>query len=57
MPYTLNFHRVLKAPQSRVYKAFLDAAAMAKWLYEVREPGDIATARQELAEAPQKNHH
>ena len=32
MPYTLNFHRVLKAPPARVYKAFLDAAAMAKWL-------------------------
>ena len=32
MPYTLNFHRVLKAPPSRVYKAFLDPAAMCKWL-------------------------
>jgi uncharacterized protein YndB with AHSA1/START domain len=32
MPFTLNFHRVLKAPPSRVYKAFLDAAALAKWL-------------------------
>lgn len=32
MPYTLNFHRVLKAPPSRVYKAFLDPAAWAKWL-------------------------
>ncbi len=32
MPYTLNFHRVLKAPPSRVYKSFLDAAASAKWL-------------------------
>ena len=32
MPYTLNFHRVLKAPPSRVYKAFLDPAASAKWL-------------------------
>jgi uncharacterized protein YndB with AHSA1/START domain len=32
MPYTLNFHRVLKAPPSRVYKAFLNAEAAAKWL-------------------------
>jgi uncharacterized protein YndB with AHSA1/START domain len=32
MPYTLNFHRVFKAPPSRVYKAFLDPAALCKWL-------------------------
>ena len=32
MPYTLNFHRVLKAPPARVYKAFLDPAALCKWL-------------------------
>ena len=32
MPYTLNFHRVLKAPPERVYKAFLDPAGTAKWL-------------------------
>jgi uncharacterized protein YndB with AHSA1/START domain len=32
MPYTLNFHRVLKAPPSRVYKAFLDPAALSKWI-------------------------
>ncbi len=32
MPYTLNFHRVLKAPPQRVYKAFLDPAAMCKWI-------------------------
>jgi uncharacterized protein YndB with AHSA1/START domain len=32
MPYTLNFHRVLKAPPSRIYKAFLDPAAACKWL-------------------------
>ena len=32
MPYTLNFHRVLKAPPARVYKAFLDPAGTAKWL-------------------------
>lgn len=32
MPYTLNFHRVLKAPPSRIYRAFLDPAAMCKWI-------------------------
>jgi uncharacterized protein YndB with AHSA1/START domain len=32
MPYTLNFHRVLKAPPLRVYKAFLDPAALCKWI-------------------------
>jgi uncharacterized protein YndB with AHSA1/START domain len=32
MPFTLRFHRVLKAPPSRVYKAFLDPAALCKWL-------------------------
>jgi uncharacterized protein YndB with AHSA1/START domain len=29
---TVRLHRVLKAPPERVYKAFLDAAALAKWL-------------------------
>jgi uncharacterized protein YndB with AHSA1/START domain len=32
MAGTVTLHRVLKAPPSRVYKAFLDADAMAKWL-------------------------
>lgn len=32
MPSTVTFHRVFKAPPERVYKAFLDADAMAKWL-------------------------
>lgn len=32
MPYTLNFHRVFKAPPTRVYKAFLDPGALAKWI-------------------------
>lgn len=32
MGYALSFHRVFKAPPRRVYKAFLDAAALAKWL-------------------------
>jgi uncharacterized protein YndB with AHSA1/START domain len=29
---TVTLHRVLRAPPERVYKAFLDAEAMAKWL-------------------------
>lgn len=32
MPGTVKLHRVLKAPPERVYKAFLDPAAMVKWL-------------------------
>ena len=29
---TIQLHRVLRAPAERVYRAFLDAAAMSKWL-------------------------
>ena len=29
---TVRLHRVLRAPPERVYKAFLDADAMARWL-------------------------
>jgi len=29
---TVRLHRVLAAPAERVYRAFLDSAAMAKWL-------------------------
>jgi uncharacterized protein YndB with AHSA1/START domain len=29
---TVTVHRVLRAPPERVYRAFLDAAAMCKWL-------------------------
>src|SRR5262245_18539948 len=32
MPGTVRVPRVLKAPPERVYRAFLDAAALAKWL-------------------------
>lgn len=31
MPNTVRFHRVLKATPDRVYRAFLDPDAMAKW--------------------------
>jgi uncharacterized protein YndB with AHSA1/START domain len=29
---TVRFHRVLRAPPERIYRAFLDPDAMAKWL-------------------------
>lgn len=32
MPNTVRFHRVLKAPPGKVYRAFLDPDAMVKWL-------------------------
>src|SRR5437868_3498750 len=32
MPNTLRLHRVLRAAPEKVYRAFLDADAMAKWL-------------------------
>jgi uncharacterized protein YndB with AHSA1/START domain len=32
MPNTVRLHRVLRAPPERVYKAFLDADALVKWL-------------------------
>lgn len=30
--HTVRLHRVLRAPPERVYRAFLDADAMAKWM-------------------------
>jgi uncharacterized protein YndB with AHSA1/START domain len=32
MPNTIRLHRVLRAAPERVYRAFLDPAAMVKWL-------------------------
>ena len=32
MPSTVQFHRVLRSTPERIYRAFLDADAMAKWL-------------------------
>jgi uncharacterized protein YndB with AHSA1/START domain len=32
MPSTISLHRVLRAQPERVYRAFLDADAMVKWL-------------------------
>lgn len=30
--HTIRLHRVFRAPADRIYRAFLDAGAMAKWL-------------------------
>src|SRR5688500_6225187 len=38
---TIRLHRVLKAPPERVYRAFLDANAMAKWLPPNGFTGDV----------------
>ncbi|RZS54514.1 SRPBCC family protein [Sphaerotilus mobilis] len=32
MPNTIRLHRVLRAPPERVYRAFLDADALVKWI-------------------------
>lgn len=32
MPSTIRLHRVFRSPPERVYRAFLDPAAMCKWL-------------------------
>ncbi len=32
MPNTIRFHRVLRATPAKIYRAFLDPDAMAKWL-------------------------
>lgn len=32
MPNTVRFHRVFRAPPERIYRAFLDADAIAKWI-------------------------
>lgn len=32
MPGTVKLHRVFKAPPDKVYRAFIDPAAMCKWL-------------------------
>jgi len=31
-PHTVRLHRVLRAPPERIYRAFLEADALAKWL-------------------------
>ena len=32
MPHTIQLHRVFAAPADRIYRAFLDAPALARWL-------------------------
>lgn len=32
MPQTIRLHRVLRAPPERIYRAFLDADALCRWL-------------------------
>lgn len=31
-PHTIRLHRVLRAPAERIYRAFIDPAALARWL-------------------------
>ena len=38
---TVRLHRVLRAPPERIYRAFLDAEAMAKWLPPHRFTGKV----------------
>src|SRR5215211_268600 len=40
-PNTVRFHRVLRAKPERVYRAFLDADAKAKWLPPNGFPGKV----------------
>src|SRR5436190_22113275 len=41
MPNTIRLHRVLRAPADRIYRAFLDPDAMAKWLPPNGFTGDV----------------
>ena len=41
MPRTLQLHRVLRAKPERIYRAFLDAAALAKWLPPFGFTGEV----------------
>ena len=38
---TIRLHRVLQAPPERVYRAFLDADAVAKWLVIEKMSGEV----------------
>lgn len=46
MPHTIRLHRVYRAPPERVYRAFLDPDALARWL-----PPNGYTARVEHLDA------
>jgi uncharacterized protein YndB with AHSA1/START domain len=41
MPNSAHLHRVLRAPSERVYRAFPDADAKAKWLAPHRFTGKV----------------
>lgn len=45
---TVRLHRVLRAPAERVYKAFLDADAMTKWLPPHGYTGKVHHLRPEV---------
>ena len=53
---TVRLHRVLRAPAERIYRAFLDADAMAKWLPAERIHRQSASprrqSRQRLSKCP-----
>jgi uncharacterized protein YndB with AHSA1/START domain len=42
MGHTITIHRVLKAPPERVYRAFIEASAMEKWLPPSGFTGKVA---------------
>lgn len=41
MSQTVRLHRVLRAPPERIYRAFLDGPAMAKWLPPYGFTGEV----------------
>ncbi len=45
---TVKLHRVLRAPAARIYRAFLDADAMAKWLPPHGFTGKVHQIRAEV---------
>ena len=45
---TIRLHRVLKAPAERIYRAFLDADALAKWLPPHGFTGKVHEIRAEV---------
>ena len=61
MPNTVRFHRVLRATPERVYRAFLDPDAMAKWLPPNGFTGKVhhldAQGRRHLQDVVHELHH
>ena len=45
---TVKLHRVLRAPAERIYRAFLDADAMAKWLPPQGFTGKVQQVKAEV---------